>query len=226
MDTTPPLPSDSLLARFAPLAPVEPGSPVQVHLARDVFALWEAWEQESGSARDVPYWALPWPAAIAFCRLLAAQPDRVRGKRVVEVGCGGAAAAIAACLAGATQVTANDTDPVALHIARRNAAANGVSLALDGRDLSATGVDATIEVALVADLFYERGPAARMLGCLREAAGRGTDVLVADAGRPFAPHADVEVLAVETVAVDDDLEGTARRTVHILRLLAIPGKGA
>jgi len=220
VDTTPALPSDELLARLAPIAPAEPGSPVRVHRAVNVFALWEAWEKESGSVRDVPYWAVPWPAAIAFCRLLAARPEYVRGKQVVEVGSGGAAAAIAACLARAARVTANDIDPVALHVASRNAAANGVTLIPDARDLAQTGLDTATQVVLVADLFYERAPAARMLECLRTAAAAGVQVLVADAGRPFAPHTGVDLLASESVNVDDDLEGTAVRNVHILRLLA------
>jgi len=226
MNCIPILPSEELLAREAPLAPVEAGSRVRVHTTPNIFALWQAWERETRAAQDVPYWALPWPAAIAICRFLNAHPEHVAGKRVLEIGCGGAAAGIAAALAGAAQVTANDTDPVALHVARRNAAANGVTLTIDSRDVTTTGMDSDAEVVLVADLFYERAPAARLLTCLREAVAKGVCVLVADAGRPFAPHTGAEVLAVETVPVDDDLEGTARRTVHILRLLDIPAKGA
>lgn len=213
------VPSEELLARWAPLAPVEPGAAVRVHHSADVFALWQAWEEEAGSRQGVPYWAVPWPAAIAFSRLLAADPARVRGRVVLEIGCGGAAAAIAASRAGAARVIANDTDPAALHVARLNAAANGVALEFDDRDQAATGLDESAAVILVADLFYERGPAARMIEQLRRAAGRGVEVLVADAGRPFAPHTGVTLLATEEVPVNDGLEGTSQRTVRLLRLL-------
>ena len=213
------VPSEQLLARWAPLAPVEPGAAVRVHHSADVFALWRAWEDEVGARQGVPYWAVPWPAAIAFCRLFATDPARVRGRVVLEIGCGGAAAALAASLAGAARVIANDTDPIALHVARLNAAANGITLEFDDRNQASTGLDESAAVILVADLFYERAPAARLLEALRQAAGRGIEVLVADAGRPFAPRSGVALLATETVTVNDDLEGTSQRTVRLLRLL-------
>jgi predicted nicotinamide N-methyase len=191
-----------------------------VHRAQNVFALWEAWEDEAGAAQEVPYWAVPWPGAILLGRFLLAHPEHVRGKQVLDLGCGGAAAAIAACCAGAARVTANDTDPVALYLAGRNASANQVTLGFDARDLAEPGLAVETEVVLAADLFYERGPAARMLCCLREAAARGILVLVADAGRPFAPRSGLELLATAVVPVDDDLEGTSTRNVRVLRLLA------
>jgi predicted nicotinamide N-methyase len=215
-----PLPSDDLLARWAPLAPVEPDSTVRVHRAHDVFALWKAWEQEAGATQDVPYWAVPWPGAIVLSRFVLAHPELVQGRQVIDLGCGGAVAAIAAGLAGAAEVTANDTDLVALHLAGLNAAANQVTLSFDARDLSRAGLRPETQVVLAADLFYERGPATRLLRCLREAAARGVLVLVADAGRPFAPRTGIEVLSTATVAVDDDLEGVSTRTVRVLRLVA------
>jgi predicted nicotinamide N-methyase len=162
---------------------------------------------------------VPWPAAVVLSRVLLAQPEHVRGRRVLDLGCGGAAAGLAAALAGAARVTANDTDPVALHLAQRNARANGVTLALDARDLSQADTNPEAEVVLVGDLFYERGPSTRLLQTLRAWVGRGALVLVADAGRPFAPRTGVEPVAVATVTVNPDLEGVQTRTVQILRLL-------
>src|SRR5205807_2596801 len=52
-----PIPSSALLARLAPLTPV-PGRPDLVaHYAPDVFALWQAWEEECGARQEVPFWA-------------------------------------------------------------------------------------------------------------------------------------------------------------------------
>ena len=51
-----PVPSSALLARLAPLTPV-PGRPDLVaHHAPDVFALWQAWEEECGAPQAVPFW--------------------------------------------------------------------------------------------------------------------------------------------------------------------------
>ena len=156
MYSTPPnLPSAELLAHYAPLAPVEPASPLRIHVAPDIFALWEAWERETKAVQPVPYWAVPWPAAVILSRMLLARPEVVRGRRVLDLGCGGAAAGLAAARAGATRVTANDTDPVALHLAHCNARANGLTLTLEARDLSQGGADLQAEVILVGDLFYE-----------------------------------------------------------------------
>ena len=57
-----PVPSSALLARLAPLTPV-PGRPdLAAHHAPDVFALWQAWEEECGAPQAVPFWATVWPA--------------------------------------------------------------------------------------------------------------------------------------------------------------------
>ena len=48
-----------------------------------------------------PYWCRPWPSALALAQLLTAQPELVRGRRVLELGCGLGLAGIAAARAGA-----------------------------------------------------------------------------------------------------------------------------
>ena len=164
---------------------------------------------------------MPWPAAVVLCRLLLSQPALVRGKRVLDLGCGGGAAGLAAALAGAALVTANDIDPVALYVARRNAEANGLELAFDAHDLTQDAAALQADAILVGDLFYERGPARRLLEVLRACVARGVLVLVADAGRPFAPQTGTEVLAVATVPVTADLEGVSSRSVRVQRLLAV-----
>ena len=90
------VPSAALLARLAPLTPV-PGRPDLVaHQAPDLLALWQAWEAESGMMQDVPFWAVVWPAAQLLARVLQDEPAWVRGKTVLDLGCGGGVAGIAA----------------------------------------------------------------------------------------------------------------------------------
>jgi predicted nicotinamide N-methyase len=211
------LPSLALLRRLAAASPVAGAGNLVAHQAADVFALWLAWEAECGARCDPPFWATVWPAARVLAGYLLAQPDRVAGRTVLDLGCGGAVAGIAAAKAGASAVVANDIDPAALCVAELNAAANGVRLSLAPGDLTTTAA-AREDVILVADLFYERDPSMQLLGWLHASAARGTRVLVADGGRPFSPGTPLVDVHQDTVAVSKDLEGTATRIVHIREL--------
>ena len=105
-----PVPSAALLARLAPLTPV-PGRPDLVaHYAPDVFALWQAWEEECGAPQAVPFWAAVWPAGQLLARVVQAEPAWVRGQTVLDLGCGSGVAGIAALRAGVT--TANGGVPI------------------------------------------------------------------------------------------------------------------
>jgi predicted nicotinamide N-methyase len=213
------LPSEALLSRLAPPAPV-PGRPdLSAWQARDVFDLWQAWEKESGEKKDIPYWATVWPAARSLAAWLGSHPEAARGKTVLDLGCGGGVAGLAAKRAGAFRVIANDLDPAALAMAERNAALNGLALETASADLLAYPPEPEWELILVADLFYEKSAAAKMLDWLRRALAQGARVLIADATRPFAPRAGVRLLQEETYATDVDLEGTPARKVRLLELL-------
>jgi predicted nicotinamide N-methyase len=213
-----PVPSAALLARLAPLTPV-PGRPDLVaHHAPDVFALWDAWEAECGAPQAVPFWATVWPAAQLLARVLQAAPAWVRGHTVLDLGCGGGVAGIAAARAGATRVIAHDIDAVALAIAVQNATANGVSLLLQSLPLLCGPCPAGITCILVGDLFYERAAAVALEAWLRTAHRQGAQVLIADASRPFAPTTGVRCLWEERLATAWTWEGTETRTVRLLTL--------
>lgn len=211
-----PFPSDALLSRLAPLAPVPTRPDIRVHQAPDVFAVWTAWEEETDEKRDIPYWAVAWPAAQLLARYVGEKPEKFKNRKTLDLGCGCGAAGIAAAKAGAI-VTANDIDAVALEITRRNAAANGVRLEVRGGDLLSADPP-TVDVILVCDLFYERSVSEKLLAWLRRAHARGAEVLIADASRPFSPTSGVTTLAVETFPTDFDLEGRTERTVRLLAL--------
>lgn len=57
--------------------------------------------QSLASGTHLPYWALLWPSGMALAEALLARPELVRGRRVLELGCGLGVTAIAALACGA-----------------------------------------------------------------------------------------------------------------------------
>ena len=181
--------------------------------------LWEAAAlADERPAVPPPYWAWAWAGGQALARHLLDQPDLVRGRRVVDVGCGGAIVAIAAALAGAGTVTAIDVEVFAIETAGLNAAANGVELTL--QEVDPIGTDDGWDVVLIGDLWYEPELAARLAPWLRELAGRGAVVLTGDPGRAHLPSVGLVELARYEVPTTEDLEDVRSKTVRVLRLEA------
>jgi len=122
---------------------------------------------------EPPYWSFCWASGLALARHLAAQPDWVRGKRVLDFGAGSGIAAIAAARAGAREVVACDLDPLALEACRANARLNGVTLGYSSDFFAEAD---RFDLILVADVLYDRAN----LPLLDQFLSRGREALVAD----------------------------------------------
>ena len=137
----------------------------------------EAFEHEE----FLPYWAELWPSGIALADALVGHP--LRGRRVLELGCGLALPALTAALAGAT-VLATDWSPDAIALLHVNAERNGARLdaaVSSWSDPQPELAAAPWDLVLAADVLYER----RNGDLLLELLPRLThDVLLADPGRP------------------------------------------
>jgi predicted nicotinamide N-methyase len=161
----------------------------------------EALIDEEAFADDefLPYWAELWPAA----RALAESLPEVRGLRVVELGCGLGLPSLVAAAKGA-RVTATDWSPDAIELLRENAARNGLELRAEVRDWREPWDD-RFDLALAADVLYERRNVEPVLERLRELA---PEALVALAGRPYedaflARAGRVEEIAPRVVRLRD-----------------------
>lgn len=198
----------AFLRRHAPLGPVAECPGIRLHQAADLEAVWAALRRCCpGAAGPPPYWAIAWPGARALASHLLDRAGELRGARVLELGCGGALAAIAAARAGAGQVQVLDIDPLAGRAAAANAAANGVRLDVRVGDAFAQPAEPAWDVVLAADLWYERFLGPRATAWLRACAAGGARVLVGDNGRAFSPRAGLELLQCIDVA---DAHGTER----------------
>ncbi|BCJ75053.1 50S ribosomal protein L11 methyltransferase [Catellatospora sp. IY07-71] len=166
---------------------------IRLHLADDAIVLRARLEAQVGPGLT-PFWANAWAGGQALARYVLDHPQSVAGRRVLDVASGSGLVAIAAAKAGAAEVTANDIDPYALAAVAMNAAANGVTVAVNEGDLlDGDGGDA--DVVLAGDAFYDPDLAARMLGFLRRAAAaRDVRFLVGDPGRGHLPDRWLTVL--------------------------------
>ncbi len=182
---------------------------IELHVADDVVALWEALEAERGTpGEEPPFWAAAWPGGLALARYVLDHPGVVAGRAVLDLGSGSGLVAVAAARAGAGTVTASEIDPFGQAAIGVNAAANGVA----GIDVVGDVLDAAPPagaVVLAGDVCYDRAMTERVLPYLERAA-RGGAVLVGDPGRPYLPHRRLRKLAGYDIPDGDG--GSPRRT--------------
>ncbi|MFG1652699.1 class I SAM-dependent methyltransferase [Micromonospora sp. NPDC049275] len=189
---------------------------VWLHLAEDAIVWWARMEALAGHALPPPYWASAWAGGQALARHLLDHPELAAGRRVIDLAAGSGLVAIAAALAGATHVVANDIDSYAVAAITLNARANRVAVDVSGDDLlDNVGVDADLVVA--GDVFYSRPMAERMLPFLRRAVASGAEVLVGDPGRGHLPADGLRVLADYPVPTTEPSVDSSLRRVQVLR---------
>ena len=191
---------------------------IALHVADEAVPLWTKTEEElSAIGLPPPFWAFAWAGGQALARYLLDTPETVRGKRVLDVGCGSGLVAIAAMKAGAAQVTGADVDPFALAAIAINAEANGVKVSVTGADLIG-GPHPAVDLVTVGDLFYERDLATRLLAWLDGFLALGVPVLVGDPGRSYLPRPRLVALAEYAVPVTRDLEDADVKRSMVWRL--------
>ena len=182
--------ADALRMSTVPLVPE-----VRLLLAEDPMLLWARLEAENRVRRlPAPFWASAWTGGQALARYVLDHPEVVAGRRVLDIASGSGLVAIAAALAGAAGVTANDIDRYAIAAIRANADANGVHIDCDPTDLTAgDGGDAA--VVLAGDALYNADIASAVLPFVTRAAARGATVLIGDPGRGHAPPGRLRTVA-------------------------------
>ncbi len=201
------------------LLPVPHAPAIRLHLADEATALWEKTEEELGEmGLPPPFWAFAWAGGQALARYILDHPETVRAKRVLDVASGSGLVAIAAAMAGAAHVTANEIDEFALAAIPLNARANRVAIDVAPGDLVGCAVDA--DVILAGDVFYERDMASRIAEWLAGLAGAGRLALAGDPGRAYLPKDRFERLAVYEVPVIRTLEDSEVKRSAVWRIPA------
>ncbi|MDC0673131.1 class I SAM-dependent methyltransferase [Nannocystis radixulma] len=143
---------------------------------------------DAEALRLVPYFGTLWAAGRALAAHIGERPALVRGRRVIEVGCGIGLPALVAARLGA-HVLACDAHPDVLALLRRNAALNDVVIAYHPGDVAdpdaLVAALGTADLVLASDVAYEAGLATQIAPALARLCRPGGLILLADPGRPL-----------------------------------------
>ncbi len=108
----------------------------------EIDALWET----------PAYWSFAWASGQVLAKRILDNPGWVAGKRVLDFGCGSGLVAIAAAMAGASEVIACDIDPDAREATLINAHQNGVVVTLLEDFFQ---LPSRVDILFAADVLYD-----------------------------------------------------------------------
>jgi predicted nicotinamide N-methyase len=160
-----------------------PGSPIILEVTRPGLT-------DGGEPGDLPLWADIWPSGVVLAGVIAREPGRVGGKRVLELGPGVGVTAAAALLAGAAELVLADSAQGALLLAARNARHHAgtsprtllINWRRPGEELySAAG--AGFDIVLAADILYEEKDVKPLIRLLGRVLAPDGEVWLAEPGR-------------------------------------------
>ena len=133
----------------------------------------------------LPYWAELWPSAIGLARYLDRDVS-LRGKHVLELGCGLGLLGVVAARDGA-RVLCTDYEAEALAFARRNALLNGCRhVRFRLVDWRRPALKRRYDAILASDVIYEARNFGPLVALLQRFLARSGCAFFADPGRPNA----------------------------------------
>jgi predicted nicotinamide N-methyase len=195
---------------------------LRLHLAADIYAVWESTEAAAERGElPPPFWSVAWPGGQALARYLLDRPQLVAGQCVLDYGAGSGLVALAAAKAGAASVVACEPDELAQAAIRMNAAANDLPVpdCVSTAELSPRPPD----VVLAGDVWYEKALAELVGGYLARTSADGARILIADIGdrgRKYFPRTGYERVASYQLPSTVALEGREVVTASVWRAVS------
>jgi predicted nicotinamide N-methyase len=192
---------------------------LQLWLASDITPLWKAVEKALDSRNiPAPFWSFAWAGGQALSRYILDHPETVRGKKVFDFATGSGLCALAAKLAGAKEVTANDIDPFAIVATGMNAEANNLQVLVAHEDNVGRALPQP-DIILAGDFCYEWPMAGYAVEWMRSLVKQGKTVIFADPGRVYTPHEGTELLATYEVPTPRAIEDSDMKVTRVCRML-------
>jgi predicted nicotinamide N-methyase len=109
-------------------------------------------DQVNSLWNQMPFWGFAWASGQVLANYLLQHPEKVKGKRVLDLGCGAGLASLAAKKAGAMSVSACDIDYFAQQACIENAKLNNSEVSI------VTNWNmADFDIIVAADIFYDQG---------------------------------------------------------------------
>lgn len=161
-----------------------------------------------------PFWAFPWPGGQALARFLLDNPERVRGKRVLDFASGSGLIGIAAAMAGAIKVYACDIDPTAQVATQLNAARNTVAVE-NIRSINMDKPFQGVDLIVTGDVCYNQAMTTQIMRWLYYCVAAGIPVLLGDPARAYVPRYGLHEIARYTVPVRRELEDADTRPAMV-----------
>lgn len=186
--------AEDLIRQRLDLRPASSNPELRLYLAHRSSRLGDLLDALAPEGAPAPYWAFEWGGGGALLKHLAAHPETVRGKRIVDLGAGSGIVGLAAARHGAASVHAIDPNPLSAIATALNAEANRLPISTQTSD-DLDGAPPPADMILAGDVFYDADLAARMLPHLVRCADAGIDVLIGDPFRKPLPLDRLEEIA-------------------------------
>jgi predicted nicotinamide N-methyase len=177
-------------------------------------------EDNPGDER-LPYWAELWPSGVALAAAVLAAP--LTGIRVLELGCGLGLVSVAAALAGA-RVLAADQSPEAVAFTAANARNNGVAVRTVRCGFDSAEpllAEEPFPLVVASDVIYEPLNVPMLVALLPRLVPPGGHVWLADPGRPPEQRFVSEVDRAGWRRTST--RATGKVTIHRLVRTPVPG---
>lgn len=196
---------------------------IRLQLADDQTPLWRMQEEELLElGLPSPFWAFAWAGGQALARYCLDNPTLFKNKRIIDFASGSGLVAIAAAMAGASQILATDIDPFSVVAIEINAEKNNVQLQASIDNLLTEEAIKQIcanppDFFLAGDVFYDAPMTKAVLALLKPLAQKGTQILIGDPSRSYLPQDHLERVEAYQVPVTRELEDYEIRSTKVWR---------